>query len=272
MTSWNKFCFTGGYIEVAVSLPGRSDVLGLWPAVWTMGNMARAGYGGTTDGLWPYSYDSCDVGTLKNQSLNGLPAVTTTTGDPSHDSALSYLSGQRLSSCTCPGDKSHPGPIRPDGTYIGRSAPEIDIFEAAVDEDTLIGHVSQSGQWAPFNPNYDFVNTSDYATIWNNSITKLNKWKGSIWQQATSAVTDTNQDCYTANKGCFSVYGFEYMPSENAVDGYITWVSDGRKAWRLREGGMQANTAAQVGQRPIPREPMYMIINLGISPNFGKIE
>ena len=26
MTSWNKFCFTGGYIEVNVSLPGLSDV------------------------------------------------------------------------------------------------------------------------------------------------------------------------------------------------------------------------------------------------------
>ena len=26
MTSWNKFCFTGGYIEVNVSLPGVTDV------------------------------------------------------------------------------------------------------------------------------------------------------------------------------------------------------------------------------------------------------
>ena len=26
MTTWNKFCFTGGYIEVNVSLPGVTDV------------------------------------------------------------------------------------------------------------------------------------------------------------------------------------------------------------------------------------------------------
>lgn len=26
LTSWNKFCFTGGYIEVNVSLPGVNDV------------------------------------------------------------------------------------------------------------------------------------------------------------------------------------------------------------------------------------------------------
>jgi beta-glucanase (GH16 family) len=36
-----------------------------------MGNLARPGYGGTTDGMWPYSYDTCDIGTLPNQTLNG---------------------------------------------------------------------------------------------------------------------------------------------------------------------------------------------------------
>ncbi len=33
-----------------------------------------------------------------------------------------------------------------DGTYVGRAAPEIDIFEAQVANDE--GEVSQSGQWA----------------------------------------------------------------------------------------------------------------------------
>lgn len=41
MSSWNKFCFTGGLIEASVQLPGVSDVLGLWPAVWTMGNLGK---------------------------------------------------------------------------------------------------------------------------------------------------------------------------------------------------------------------------------------
>ena len=49
--SWNKFCFTGGYVEVSVSLPGVNDVVGLWPAVWTMGNLGRAGYGASLEGL-----------------------------------------------------------------------------------------------------------------------------------------------------------------------------------------------------------------------------
>lgn len=41
LQSWNKFCFTTGYIEVKVSLPGTPQAPGFWPAVWTMGNLVR---------------------------------------------------------------------------------------------------------------------------------------------------------------------------------------------------------------------------------------
>jgi beta-glucanase (GH16 family) len=51
MQSWNKFCFTGGLIEASVMMPGWSNLLGMWPALWTMGNLGRAGFGATTDGL-----------------------------------------------------------------------------------------------------------------------------------------------------------------------------------------------------------------------------
>ena len=160
--TWNKFCFTGGYVIANVSLPGVSNVQGLWPALWMMGNLGRAGYGATTDGLWPYSYDSCDVGTIKNQSLNGVPAAASVNGDQGNGGVLSFLPGQRLSRCTCQdasdgNDGSrldHPGPKHNDGTWVGRAAPEIDIFEAQVGQSSpdhpgvLTGQVSQSAQWA----------------------------------------------------------------------------------------------------------------------------
>ncbi len=94
---------------------------------------------------WPYSYDACDVGTAPNQTLNGRPESALTTGPAEYNYELSYLPGQRLSRCTCDGE-SHPGPKHADGTYVGRSAPEIDIFEAQVSGS--VGEVSQSGQWA----------------------------------------------------------------------------------------------------------------------------
>lgn len=51
MTTWNKFCFTGGMVEVSVRLPGTNNIVGLWPAVWTMGNLGRAGYGASLEGM-----------------------------------------------------------------------------------------------------------------------------------------------------------------------------------------------------------------------------
>ncbi|WWC91061.1 uncharacterized protein L201_006002 [Kwoniella dendrophila CBS 6074] len=275
MSTWNRLCFTGGYVEASVSLPGKSNVYGLWPAIWSMGNLGRAGYGGSLDGMWPYSYDSCDVGTLPNQTMNGQPALTTTDGDPNYGNSLSYLPGQRLSRCTCTNDKTHPGPKLSNGTFRGRSAPEIDMFEATVDSTLLEGEVSQSGQWAPYNPHYYFLNTSsEYYEIYDNDVTKINTYMGSVYQQATSGLSVTNQVSQlsllcTQGKGCFSAYGFEYSPG---ADGYITWVNNGKKAWTVHGAAMGPNADAMVGQRLVSEEPMYLIMNLGISENFGAVD
>ena len=96
-----------------------------------MGNLGRVGYGASLEGTWPYTYDACDVGTAPNQTINGLPIAATVDNDKGNGGALSYQIGQRLSRCTCPGE-SHPGPVHANGEYVGRSAPEIDIFEAQV--------------------------------------------------------------------------------------------------------------------------------------------
>jgi hypothetical protein len=121
---------------------------------------------------WPYTYDSCDVGTLPNQTYPGTrtPLAAVQNGDNANNDMLvrliplsvqsrdddwlivdglqSYLPGQRLSACTCPGEP-HPGPIRPDGSYVGRAAPEIDIFEATVEDG--VGKV-RTFSWPPLVP------------------------------------------------------------------------------------------------------------------------
>jgi hypothetical protein len=73
---------------------------------------------------------------LANQTLNGGPEAAL-------GGELSYLPGQRLSACTCAGE-AHPGPIRRDGSFAGRAAPEIDVLEALVTVETRQGEVSQS--------------------------------------------------------------------------------------------------------------------------------
>jgi beta-glucanase (GH16 family) len=60
MQSWEKFCFTGGIVEVDVILPGDPFIGGLWPAIWMLGNLGRATYEASTNNIWPWSFDTCD--------------------------------------------------------------------------------------------------------------------------------------------------------------------------------------------------------------------
>ncbi|KAJ7905030.1 glycoside hydrolase family 16 protein [Mycena leptocephala] len=270
VTTWNKFCFTGGLLVTSATLPGTNNILGLWPAFWSMGNLGRAGYGASLDGMWPYTYDACDVGTAPNQTFNGQPEIATTSGDTNapYNGELSYLGGQRLSRCTCKGE-SHPGPVHAsDGSYVGRAAPEIDVFEAQIQDGG--GAVSQSGQWAPFNAAYVWFNSSDNLIISDPDISVLNTYIGGAYQQATSVVTQTNQRCYELLDNCFSVYGFEYKPGYD--DAYISWISDDKIAWTIKAAGMAADPQTKIDARPVPQEPMYILANLGMSTNFGTVD
>ncbi|KAJ6470524.1 beta-glucan synthesis-associated [Mycena sanguinolenta] len=278
MSTWNKFCFTGGLIVVNVMLPGTTNVFGLWPAVWTMGNLGRAGYGASLDGMWPYVYDACDVGTVANQTLNGGPPAALNSGGGDADTLpfleLSYLPGQRLSRCTCAGE-SHPGPVHSDGTYVGRSAPEIDILEAQIggsgtDDDPYVGQVSQSAQWAPFNKAYIWDNSSQNLIIPDPTLSHQNSFSGSEFQQATSVVSTTNQSCYQLTEQCFAVNGFEYLPGYG--DAYISWITNNKVSWTLNVGGLGADAATEISARPVPQEPMYILANLGISHAFGFVD
>lgn len=72
--SWNKFCFTGGIMEVDVIFPGDAYIGGLWPAVWLLGNLGRATYEGSTNNIWPWSYDTCDRKKQQAQSISACNA------------------------------------------------------------------------------------------------------------------------------------------------------------------------------------------------------
>jgi hypothetical protein len=72
--SWNKFCFTGGIVEVDIMLPGDPHIGGLWPAVWLLGNLGRATYEGSTNNIWPWSYDTCDRKKQEAQTISACNA------------------------------------------------------------------------------------------------------------------------------------------------------------------------------------------------------
>ncbi|KAI0047870.1 glycoside hydrolase family 16 protein [Auriscalpium vulgare] len=277
LQSWNKFCFTSGYIEVNLTLPGpNSETRGYWPGAWTMGNLGRPGYGATTDGTWPYSYDSCDVGTYPNQTLpdgsGPAAALDSDASSAKYNNRLSYLTGQKLSSCTCSGE-DHPGP---DVSH-GRGAPEIDILEAEHNKHGDGGVVSQSAQFAPFTHDYLYSNdTSDEWYVYNTAISSPNNYHGSAVQQAVSGITQLPDDIFAGSGQKFYTFGFEYFADpKNREAGYITWQMDGQPTVRMGAtavGPDQGTDGSGVGQRLIPEEPMSIVLNLGISPNWQTID
>lgn len=102
---WNKFCFTGGIVEISAKLPGRYDVGGLWPAMWMLGNLARATYVGSSDNVWPWSYDTCSTTELQHQQL--------------------------ISAC----NRVNHFDLHP---HQGRGAPEVDILEGMPGKEVLV--------------------------------------------------------------------------------------------------------------------------------------
>lgn len=247
LQSWSKLCFKGGRLEASISLPGQGDVEGFWPGFWAMGNLGRPGYIATTDGLWPYSYhDQCDLGITPNQSS---------------PDGISYLPGMRLPACTCI-NQDHPTP------GISRSAPEIDALEASVGYlgpgqwGGATGSVSQSFQAAPFDiwyhPDYNFVE------VYDNSITSINTYTGGPFQEALSGLTWLNNQWYNGN--AYQTYGFEYTPGDS---GDITWFVGDSYTWHMDSRAIRPN--GNVGQRVIPKEPMSIVMNLGMSNSFAEV-
>jgi beta-glucanase (GH16 family) len=244
LNSWNQLCFKGGIFEISASLPGPGGVPGLWPGAWTMGNLGRPGYLSTTDGLWPYTYQACDVGITPNQSSSD---------------GLSNLPGQRLSSCTCPGE-DHPTPGK------GRGAPEIDIIEVgSTYAPNNMPIATQSYQVAPFDihwyPNYNFTAFPDYGLSFYNGYT------GGPYQQAISATTNLNKDWYDGVQ--YQRYSFEYVPGEGK-DAFISWKIGDQTMFML--DGRAIGPNGNIKARQVSEEPMSLILNLGVSNSWTWID
>ncbi len=136
----------------------------------------------------------------------------------------------------------------------------------------------------PFDAGYMWQNAT-YGTINNPETSVLNTFTGSVTQQSTSVVTDTNPQCYEyptqglipppmagetedpnaqtiygQNTGCYSIYGVEYKPGFD--DAYIQWVSSGQPSWSMLVQGVGANEQTEIGPRPVPQEPMVRLLSV----------
>ncbi|KAE8231141.1 hypothetical protein CF326_g3852 [Tilletia indica] len=274
LQSWNKFCYQGGYIEFSAVLPGGPTTKGYWPAAWMMGNLGRPGYLGSTDGMWPYSYDSCDTGIMPYQLYQNLTGPLDTISNFSTFSSrdprqLSLLPGMRLPSCTCQ-NEDHPGPF---GT--ARSAPELDVFE--VTQQGRHSYASQTYQIAPFDSAQQWFNDTGIggnAVLYGTEdMVRINDYKGTPYQESVSGYAQVPDDGFMETDQRFVKYGVEYFPDfDGSGEGTITWFIDGKATWTAKGSTLDPVPSMEVGRRLFPVEPMSIIMNLGISSGFQQID
>jgi beta-glucanase (GH16 family) len=257
--SWNKFCFTGGIIEAEVTLPGKSEVGGLWPAFWLLGNLARHTYVGSSEHIWPWSSHVC---TNKSKSA------------------------QRVSGC----DRVVHYGLQP---YVGRGSPEIDIFEVQpgnIKHNTgpfaksSVGQpfMSSSFQVAPgrsYNrpgpgewpgpdqwyggmeggPNTS-LNILFYGT-YNHFLNDVNPAQQDYWSDAISYNRQLDESHFNSTH----VYRLEWDVPDEKSDGYLHWFIDGElvvsmNGTSIKEAGFGSEVST---------EPSYIIFNTAISKQWG---
>ena len=255
LQSWNKFCFTGGIIEAEVILPGKSDVGGLWPAFWLLGNLARHTYVGSSEHVWPWSSTVCTEKSFDSQLISGCQEVA-------HYGL-------------------HPG--------VGRGSPEIDIFEVQPGNvkanhgpflKSPVGQpfMSASFQVAPGRPKfrpgpgwwpgpgqwYEGLTGGRNASLNINFYGNYNHFRGDpnpaksdYWSDAISYNRQLDESYFNKSH----VYRLEWDVPTNETDGYLHWFLDGEMVLSINGTGIKkAGIGKWVTERSALRDCLIDLI------------
>lgn len=238
--------------------------------------MARASYVGSSDFVWPYSFNKCDTRNRRSQEVNACAAV------------------------------NHYGL----DSFTGRGAPEIDILEAMQGEvgplpNTFIERPYQSTslQIAPGieidrpvlgkRPNMVrwlcamfmrlplflvLTNFADDQEHWytdleysERNISDMNPFFYGVKLEHKPRQLTYQSDALSANLQLNAthyeqqhIYRVEWEPpADDGTGGYIKWFTDGELIY-----GVQGSSL-DIMQTEIPSEPMYLIMNTAVSSSWG---
>ena len=279
LSSWNRFCFQGGYLEVSFMLPpsARAHPRGVWTAIWIMGNLARDVYPASVESIWPFSYDECQC-----------PGP-----------AAEYGLSQKISKC----DFHHSGRygLNPEQ---GRGAPELDLLETIICGRQMTPHLADFGarandtclisslQLAPRLPGSlrpilltlpsedrpwyaDSVTYGERSTI-NAAFYGMNNY------DTIGAMTVLDDSAYTG----FHTVGLHvhigaacgmrsrpgsigpYTPAQRELclnQSRLSYYHDGQLVTRV--AGRAFRTRGGLLSRQFPQEPMYILLGLKMSPD-----
>jgi hypothetical protein len=257
--SWDKFCYTGGILEVDVQFPGRHDVGGLWPAVWLMGNLGRATYEASTNLLWPWSYDECNRDLQRAQEISGCDIT----------SHFELKPGQGRGATEMDIIEVMPGPAgklpivknnvqRPYTSMTLQVAPGIPADKRRPPTGTLPEWGFNWYKNITYGPNVS-INPFFYGTY----LAGTKKEEPIFRSAAESYQCDAISSMMTISKDYFEkmhTFRFEWQPG---TDGYVHWYVDGVLRFGVEQESLNfMNTK-------IPNEPSYIIMNTAISTSWG---
>mmetsp|Transcript_24231 Transcript_24231/g.72707 ORF Transcript_24231/g.72707 Transcript_24231/m.72707 type:complete len:562 (-) Transcript_24231:25-1710(-) len=243
---WGKFCFTGGVMEIRARLPGAGKVGGLWPAMWLLGALSRATYVGSTDWVWPWSFDKCDRTLQPKQEINAC----------------------------------EPNPHYGLEAFTGRGAPEIDLLEAMPGSGTLgygltKPYFSASYQVAPGKPHDRPVEGKkpregqwyEKGLVYGDNATVNAFFYGEELSHKTARATYV-ADAVSANRPLdashfddFHDYRLEWATAEGEES--LTWFLDGELVFHMPPEALELTGAK------MPDEPMHILLNTAVSSTWG---
>jgi len=297
LQTWNRTCFRGGILEVSIQLPGSGDKPGMWPAVWMLGNLGRVAYGkpnalnNEVDGqgaMWPYSYDTC----LPHSYPNYMPPNSYQRYDACNATLIpGYCDSAGLSTIDCEALMQNKALLQ--GTKLhGRGNPELDLlevtvnnfastaFEASLSTSLQIGPVTGGNEWiAGIGTCYDQLasNLSVGAGGSSAGNSKVNGYHGNYGSEVISALTDLPEAPFDEQY----VYRMEWKLSDDNQTGALSWYMRRSNesnfqflfdiSQKALAGCGEVGSEYRTEDRPIPQEPMYLLMNLALANDFSPV-
>ena len=285
---WNKFCLTGGIIEFSAKLPGDPKVGGLWPALWMLGNLARATYVGSSNFIWPFSYDQCDEETRHSQKISSCSKVghygmdpNQGRGSPEIDILEAMMGGpEKLpnTNITRPYFSTSlqiaPGleGIRPNLGKLPKKVRTPPLCERCdcnngssalltASSDTCIGFSSSNTKQGRWYEGVEYGSNNTQLNPFFYGVTLEHKPKQFTYQSdAISANTHLTKDFFKH----FHKYSVEWEPpNDDGTGGYLKWFIDGKFLY-----GIKGENLALTNTK-IPDEPMYVLMNTAVASSWG---
>lgn len=260
LQGWNKFCYTGGILEIKLKLPGKPTVGGLWPAAWLLGNLGRATYESSTNKMWPWSFDKCDRKQQKAQEISACGITDHYDFNPGQGRGATEIDLLEV----MPGmpDKL---PVvehnvhRPYNSMTLQIAPGIPANKKRPPPGTLPKWGFHWYENITFGENVS-INPFFYGTYLGPTRKEEPAYRSPEEAYQADAIGSFMQ-LNESNWNEFAVFRLEWEPGPH---GYVRWYVDDEFKFGIAGEGLNAASGAQ-----IPEEPSYVILNTAISTSWG---